>query len=410
LADAFADAAFCRALVSSIGSGETFASQQGVIRFTPTSAYAALAGETIADLSVNQVDIQGINTAVLLGERLFLKGYRHLQFGVNPELEIGRFLTEGEKFPNIAPVAGAVEYEVTGGECMTLALLQGQVENQGDFWSYTLNYLKRFLEDCRIIVTQSTPQTPPHAEYLLLIQTLGQRTGELHNALCTTTTDVAFDPEPVTDADLSAWVAHVQAETNSALYQLEHRLMELAEKDRELAQSMLAQRGALAERLQHCISEPVNTVKTRYHGDYHLGQVLLTQNDFVIIDFKGDPTRPLAERRCKHSPLRDVAGMLLSFNYAANTSMAEEITERPEDITKLKPMLRNWEVEVERVFLAAYAETVSGSGLIATPATLRGLLDLFLLEKLLYVVRHKLENRPDLVAIPLRGILEIINN
>jgi maltose alpha-D-glucosyltransferase/alpha-amylase len=409
LADAFADAAFCRALVLSIGSGQTFASQQGVIRFTPTSAYAALAGDAIADLAVHPVAIQGSNTAVLLGERLFLKGYRHLQFGINPELEIGRFLTEGNKFPNLAPVAGAVEYEATGGGCMTLALLQGQIENQGDFWSYTLDYLKRFLEECRIIVAPTEPQMPPHAAYLLLIHTLGQRTGELHNALGAASSDVAFDPEPVTDEDLSAWVAHVQAEANSTLDQLEHGLTKLAEIDRELAQSMLAQRCALADLLQHCISRQINTVKTRYHGDYHLGQVLLTQNDFVIIDFEGEPSRPLAERRCKHSPLRDVAGMLLSFNYAAYTVITKEITERPEDAAKLELMLRDWEAEVGRTFLAAYAETVPDSGLIAAPAPLRGLLDLFLLEKLLYEVRYELDNRPDWLVIPLRGILEIMN-
>jgi maltose alpha-D-glucosyltransferase/alpha-amylase len=409
LADAFADEAFCQALVLSIGAGETFASHQGVIRFTPTCSYEALAGESIADLAVHPVAIQGSNTAVLLGERLFLKGYRHLQIGINPELEIGRYLTESGNFPHLASVAGAVEYEAAGGSCMTLALLQGQVENQGDFWRYTLDYLSRFIEECRISVTPCTTQTPVHAAYLSLIKTLGQRTGELHNALNATTDNAAFNPEPVSDADVSAWVAHVQAEAVTTMDQLENRLVGFAEKQKEVAQSLLMQRGAIADRLQQCITGPVNTVKTRYHGDYHLGQVLLTGNDFVIIDFEGEPARPLAERRSKHSPLRDVAGMLLSFNYAAYTAFAKEVTELPEVAAKLESLLRDWEAEVGRVFIAAYADTVPDSGLIDAPTPLRGLLDLFLLEKLLYEVRYELDNRPDWVVIPLRGILEIMH-
>ncbi|WP_347986437.1 maltose alpha-D-glucosyltransferase [Methylomonas sp. AM2-LC] len=409
LADAFTDEAFCRALVLCIGTNQTFSSQNGVIRFTPTSVYAELAGEAIADLPVQAVAIQGSNTAVLLGERLFLKGYRHIQIGINPELEIGRFLTEGGKFSHLAPVAGAVEYEAADGSRMTLALLQGQIENQGDFWCYTLDYLKRFLEESRLIVPPSEAQAPAHVAYLLLIQTLGKRTGELHNALSAATSNPAFSPEPVSDADVSAWVAHVKAEATTTLNQLEHRLMGFAEKDKELAQSLLTQRTAIADMLEHCISRPINTVKTRYHGDYHLGQVLLVQNDFVIIDFEGEPTRALAERRCKHSPLRDVAGMLLSFNYAAVTAIAKELVESPEVAAKLESLLRDWEAEVGRVFLAAYAETLAYSGIIAAPMPLRGLLDLFLLEKLLYEVRYELDNRPDWVAIPLRGILEIMN-
>jgi maltose alpha-D-glucosyltransferase/alpha-amylase len=224
-----------------------------------------------------------------------------------------------------------------------------------------------------------------------------------------TTDNAAFNPEPVSDADVSAWVAHVQAEAVTTMDQLENRLVGFAEKQKEVAQSLLMQRGAIADRLQQCITGPVNTVKTRYHGDYHLGQVLLTGNDFVIIDFEGEPARPLAERRSKHSPLRDVAGMLLSFNYAAYTAFAKEVTELPEVAAKLESLLRDWEAEVGRVFIAAYADTVPDSGLIDAPTPLRGLLDLFLLEKLLYEVRYELDNRPDWVVIPLRGILEIMH-
>ncbi len=408
MGDAFADGAFCRAVVQAIGAGQTLPCEQGAIRFSPTEAFATLAGAEFANLSVRPPGTQGSNTAVVLGEQLFLKGYRHLQIGTHPEFEVGRFLTEVAKFPNTAPVLGVVEYQGSDGKNMTLALLQGYIENQGDGWSYTLDYLGRFLEECRTAILPLAAPDQVHAAYLVLIYTLGQRTGELHNALGETTGDSAFDPEPVTDTDLTNWVLQVQAEAVATLDLLERREDGLAEIARETAQILLAQRNALKDHIQASISGQIKAVKTRYHGDYHLGQVLLTQNDFVFTDFEGEPARPFAERRHKHSPLRDVAGMLRSFNYAAHTALAHATVERPADLAKFEPLVRDWEAEVGHVFLAAYDEAVHSSGLHAPDASLRGLLDLFLLEKALYEVRYELDNRPDWVAIPLRGILSLL--
>lgn len=408
LGDAFADGAFCRAMVQAIGERQTLPSDQGIISFSPTSAFAALAGEVFANLTVRMPGTQGSNTAVVLGEQLFLKGYRHLQTGTHPEFEIGRFLTDVAKFPNTAPVLGVVEYQGNDGVNMTLALLQCYVKNQGDCWSYTLDYLGRVLEECRTAVEPFEPAAQAHGAYLVLMRTLGQRTGELHNALGTVTGDSAFDPEPVTHTDLADWIQRVQAEAVATLNLLEHQEKELAESVREIAQTLLTQRKALEDRLQICISGQIKTFKTRYHGNYHLGQVLLTQNDFVFSGFEGEPARPFAERRHKHSPLRDVAGMLRSFNYVAYAALAHVSAERPTDLAKFEPLLRDWEAEVGRVFLAAYDEAVRSSGLFAPDASLRGLLDLFLLEKALYEVRYELDNRPDWVVIPLRGILSLL--
>ena len=247
-----------------------------------------------------------------------------------------------------------------------------------------------------------------HSAYLVLIRTLGQRTGELHNALGKATGDSAFDPEPITDNDLSDWVLRVQVEAVATLNLLEHQEKGLAESVRKIAQTLLTQRKALEDRIQTCISGPIKSVKTRYHGDYHLGKVLLTQNDFVLTDFEGEPARPFPERRHKHSPLRDVAGMLRSFNYAAYTALAHATAEQPKDLAKFEPLVRDWEAEVGRVFLAAYDEAVHSSGLFTTDASLCGLLDLFLLEKALYEVRYELDNRPDWVVIPLRGLLSLL--
>jgi maltose alpha-D-glucosyltransferase/alpha-amylase len=404
IGDAFADAAFCRAVVQAIGTRQTLACEQGSINFMPTAAFATRAGEDFVNLPVRPPSTQGSNTAIVLGEQLFLKGYRHLQIGVHPEFEIGRFLTDVAHFPNIAPVFGVVEYQGSDGNNMTLALLQGYIENQGDCWSYTLDYLSRFLEECRTAVEPVEPAAQVHSAYLILIHTLGQRTGELHNALGKVTGDCAFDPESITDIDLTDWVLRVQAEAVATLELLEHRAEGLAETVRETAQTLLTQRNALTERLNACIVGQMKAVKTRYHGDFHLGQVLLSQNDFVFTDFEGEPARPFAERRHKHSPLRDVAGMLRSFNYAAHTALAQATTERPTDLAKFEPLVRDWEAEVGRVFLTAYNEVVPRSG----DASQRGLLELFLLEKALYEVRYELDNRPLWVDIPLLGILSLL--
>jgi maltose alpha-D-glucosyltransferase/alpha-amylase len=407
LSDAFTDESFCRTLVQAIGDRHTLTCEHGVIRFMPTSAYSIHVME-VDNLHVHPVALQGSNTVVLLGEQLFLKGYRHLQIGTNPELEIGRFLTEVAKFPNLAPVLGAVEYQEANGSCITLALLQGYVENQGDCWSYTLNYLGRFLEECRSAAIPPEPAAQVHGAFLVLMRTLGQRTAELHIALAKETGDSAFDPEKVSTAELADWVSHVQSEAITTLDQLEHRLEGLAGTVRELAQQLLEKRSTIAERIRGCHSGQEKVVKTRYHGDYHLGQVLLAKNDFVLIDFEGEPVRLLAERRLKHSPLRDVAGMLLSFNYAAHTAIAHDSTEQPETLARFEPFVKDWEAEVGRVFLAAYDETVHSSGLIAPRSSQGGLLDLFLLEKAFYQVRYELDNRPDWVVIPLRGILSFL--
>ena len=409
IGDAFADAAFCRAMVQAISLGQTLSCELGLICFSPTNAFAAMDREAYTQLPVHPPATLGSNTAVILGEQLFLKGYRHLQTGTHPEFELGRFLTDVAHFSNTAPVFGVVEYQGKDGNNMTLALLQGYVENQGDGWSYTLDYLGRFLEESSTAVEAVKPAAEIHSAYLVLIGTLGQRTGELHIALGQVTGDAAFDPEPVTDSELASWVTHVQAEAKATLDQLEHRLEGLGETVQNSALTLLSQRNALTDRLLTCVSEQLTAVKTRYHGDYHLGQVLLTQNDFVITDFEGEPVRPFSERCYKHSPLRDVAGMLRSFNYAADTALTHACAEKPSDLAKFEPLVRAWEAEVVKVFLAAYQLAAHSSGLTETVTSQRGLLDLFLLEKALYELRYELNERPDWVAIPLNGILSLLH-
>ncbi len=194
LGDAFADEAFCHAVVEAIGAGKEVATVRGKLRFVPTRAFAELAGKDHAELPASRPHAQSSNTIVMLGERLFLKGYRRLRPGENPELEVGRFLTEMARFPNCVPVAGAIEYHADDGTVMTVGLLQAYVANQGDGWAYTLDYVERFLEHHRTATEQ--PPADVHGVYLALAHTLGERTGELHCALASPAGNPAFDPEP----------------------------------------------------------------------------------------------------------------------------------------------------------------------------------------------------------------------
>jgi maltose alpha-D-glucosyltransferase / alpha-amylase len=394
LADAFADDRFCQMLVEEIGRGGERPLEHGRLRFTPTRAYSELRGNSTTELAVAAPLTAGSNTAVQLGERLFMKGYRRIQPGVNPELEVGRFLTEVAHFPHIVPLAGAVEYVATDETTTTLVLLQAYVRHQGDLWSYTANYLARFLEDHR---SNEPPPADVHAGYITLARTLGTRTAELHKAFATPTSDPAFSAEPITEADLSGWRDYALREGAETLELLGHT-KELPEARREQAAELLGHSVLFDERAH---SAARGGLKIRHHGDYHMGQVLLQRNDFVIVDFEGEPARPLAERRKKTSPLRDVAGMLRSFAYARHAALKRCGVESSEDCKRLDPLLTDWEHQAHVAFLDAYEEGVRDSGLYPSFTEMQPLLALFETEKALYELRYELRNRPDWVDIPL---------
>ena len=410
LADAFADDDFCRALAGAIGAGEDIRCARGTIRFMRTRAFAELAGSDAAwQGQVRSTGVASSNTVLVLGERLLLKAYRRLHAGINPELEVGRFLTETVNFTHVVPVAGAIEYLASDGTVTTLALLQGFVENQGDAWGYTLNYVEQFLEQHRDGVLPSGAPADIHGGYLALIRTLGKRTAELHGALSQRTGNAAFDPEPIEPRDVSAWVRYAHDVAAATLDRLEQKRATLDAAMQSQAAQLLAARTELLKRIDTCAPATVRAFKTRLHGDYHLAQVLLAQNDFVITDFEGEPARPLAERRQKHSTLRDVAGMLRSFNYAMHQAVSHATVERPDALASLQEPARAWEAVARKAFLDAYRNTASRAGLFTSWDEMRGLLDLFLLEKAVHELAYEVNNRPDWVRVPLAGLLDLLN-
>jgi maltose alpha-D-glucosyltransferase / alpha-amylase len=405
LADAYFDESFCRAVAQAVGAGLEISGPGGRIRFTPSRAYTEIVDADIAVLPVRRPQAVSSNTTVTLGNRLLLKSYRRVRSGPMPEVEIGRFLTEVARFPNAVPLAGSVDHIAADGKVTTLALLQAYVSNQGDGWTYTLNYLGRYFE-----LRPDGEPTPPadaHGAYLALVEVLGTRTAQLHHAFALSTGDAAFDPEPASEQDYAAWKAHVREDARATFQLLESRLHGLSGQVLENAQTLLARSGQVAAAIEDCPVPRGRSLKTRLHGDYHLGQVLVRENDFVIIDFEGEPERPLAERRDKHSPLRDVAGMLRSFDYA-QWSALRQAAKIGDEYARLLPLAAAWQAEARRTFLAAYAAAAGANGIYASFEDVGGLLRLFQIEKALYELRYEINNRPDWMHVPLQGIRALI--
>jgi maltose alpha-D-glucosyltransferase/alpha-amylase len=274
--------------------------------------------------------------------------------------------------------------------------------NQGDGWDYTVNYLTRFLEDRR---SDTAVAEDVHGAYLELVKTLATRTAELHRALSTPTTDEAFSPEPIKEEDLAAWRHNVRADAEKTLEMLAQRARELPSAVIADADILLSRRELLLKRIDALVPGALRGLKTRYHGDYHLGQVLLKRNDFIIVDFEGEPGRPLAERRVKQSPLRDVAGMLRSFAYARWTGMQRCTVQSAEDCSRWDGLLDKWETDVRSTFIATYDAIARPAGVYQSLEEAQPLLTLFEVEKALYETRYELGNRPDWAGTPLRSLI-----
>jgi maltose alpha-D-glucosyltransferase/alpha-amylase len=407
LHDALADDSACAALLGAIAEGRELALRAGRVRAFPTAAYPALRGRPEDPLPAAPGPETSSNSLVLFGGRLLLKLFRRLQAGTNPDFEVGRYLTEATDFDRIPKVAGAIEYHAPGGEHVTLAILQALVPNQGDGWHHTLEELGRYF--ARACGRDHGPGTQvtigPYPE----AAALGRRTAELHRALAAGAADPAFAPEPMTEADVAALAQDILAQGRQALEGMRTSLGRLPESVAPAARQFLEEAPAVLRQWAEAPGARPGATKIRCHGDYHLGQVLWADNDFVILDFEGEPTRTVEERRAKQSPLKDVAGMLRSFDYAAYAGLFAFTKDRPDDFERLAPWAERWRQGVSDAFLREYRATAAGAGLLpADAAQSEALLGAFLLAKALYELVYELNNRPDWVRIPLRGILSLL--
>jgi maltose alpha-D-glucosyltransferase/alpha-amylase len=357
-------------------------------------ATAALHDETLDEPPrVRRMNVEQSNTSVVIDERIVLKGYRKTHAGPQPELEIARFL-DAVGYRNTPALLGFVEYEHPASAPMAVCIMQRFVKARGDGWSVTLDDLRR--------------ASGSQATQIERARRLGVRTAELHRAFATPGGGGgAFEPEPTTQADLDAWVAQARETATRALGTLAAELDRVPGALRADAAALLARRDEILARIAAPPLDP-GVTKTRYHGDYHLGQVLVVGDDFSIVDFEGEPGRAPEVRRRKSSPLRDVAGMLRSFNYAALAGVlaaAEDAGERADGA-----LAHAWERDAAAAFLAGYRETIAGcSSYPADPAHAAALLDLFALEKAFYEMSYELANRPAWLRIPMEGIRAILD-
>lgn len=427
LIDPLIDADFCRSLLAIVRSQTRLPGLQGEISAWQSAAFHTLADQPEQHLSPSQIDAEQSNSSVAFGERLILKLYRRLESGTNPDVEIAAYLTE-RGFAHTAALSGTIEYRRANGPPWTLAALQAFVPNQGDAWRHMLARVDEFLARTIPLPDEPSQQAqlagarlqqaarrpiPPLAWQLLGrslndAQRLGTRTAEMHLALAVETDNPDFAPEPFSKVDQSRWCNDASVLSAETFALLRKQLPGMNAAVGEVAARVLALEPARNEQLRRTATEPIHAAKIRCHGDYHLGQVLVAGDDFVIIDFEGEPSRPLSQRRQKLLALRDVAGMIRSFHYAACAGAASMIELSPADSDRIQRLAQEWYQWMSAGFLGAYLRAAEGAVFLpASDDEFDRLLEACLLEKAVYELRYELNNRPDWVYLPLGALIQL---
>jgi maltose alpha-D-glucosyltransferase / alpha-amylase len=430
LADALADDDFPGVFLRAITDGGTFPGRVGRISASSTEAFRGW-DFARADLRPSLMRAEQSNTSIRFGNRLILKFYRRLEEGTNPDLEIGTFLTDKASFEYAPPLGGWLEYCPAQGQTMTMGILQAFIPNQGDAWQYTLSALDSFYErmSSPALAGRQTALPPSTlielareeiprgvsetiGEYWDSAGLLGRRTAQLHLALASDSNDLNFRPETFSAAFQRSQSASMRNHAAQVLRTLETTLATLSVSIQASAKVLLEKRKGLLARFDTIAKQQISGELIRIHGDYHLGQVLFTGEDFVIIDFEGEPARSLEERRAKRCALQDVAGMLRSFHYAAYTALWKRLAGRgaghkPDE--KLASWAAYWHAWISARFLGQYLKTAAKARFLPqSESELALLLNAYLLDKAIYELGYELNNRPDWVRLPLEGILQQI--
>jgi maltose alpha-D-glucosyltransferase / alpha-amylase len=422
------DEDFSKALLETIGRKRQLRGARGIVAGVTTRSFKELRGSEPLDAHV--LGVEQSNTALIYGQQLFLKLFRRLESGINTDFEVTKFLNEETSFKHTPRVAGTLEYrDEKKGMPVTVAILQGFTPNSGDAWSYTLDSIGRYFD--RLLSEPSAAERIEKAmpqenlfelaelpgtddiaretigSYLADAERLGQLTAQMHLALASRDDIAAFAPEAFTPHYQRSIYQYMRTQVVQTLQALRKRADE-----NPLYLQLLQRESELHQRIREVLNGKIEASRIRIHGDYHLGQVLYTGTDFVIIDFEGEPARPLSERRIKRNALRDVAGMLRSFHYAPHavvSGAAPGSYVRSEDLALLETGAQFWYRWVSAAFLRAYlAESEKGNHLPARSESVEVLLTAYLIEKALYEILYELNNRPGWVNIPIRGVLDLL--
>jgi maltose alpha-D-glucosyltransferase/alpha-amylase len=417
------------ALLSTVAGNRHLRGEEGDLVGQRTRHFRQIASSAeLSQLSVSLVHAEHSNSAVVYGDKLFFKLFRHIESGVNPDLEISRFLTDRE-FPHTPKLAGSLEYMRGRAEPLSLGVLHEFIPNEGNAWNYTRDALRDFFE--RALASQipvdavkltsgyllDLSEQPPSARalemvgpYLESARLLGQRTAELHATLASAT-EPSLAPEAFTTYNQRSLYQSLRNLTSQTFRLLSRHVRETISEAPEEAQMVLGLEEQVLRQFGRLMERPLRSLRIRCHGDFHLGQVLFKGNDFVIIDFEGEPARPLTERRLRRSGMRDVAGMLRSFNYAVHDVLIEEEATglRDRGGSALDIWARFWNASVSAAYLRGYMSIAQAAQLVpASRDELDLLLSVCLLEKAVYEVGYELNNRPHWLPIPLRGVLELL--
>ncbi|HEY2895283.1 MAG TPA: putative maltokinase [Pirellulales bacterium] len=415
---------FAQELLALIASERVIDGQAGQLTGSRTDRFEQCHGSE-ERLPSKLLGAEQSNSSIAFDERLVLKVFRRVERGINPDLEITGYLTARD-FKYVAPLAGSFEFRPRGDSSWSLAVLQQYVPNRGDAWSYYLetvtDFVKRKIseQEWRQIEVRSSAEISAaarerlpqkvrevFAEFIPRVERLAERTAGLHIALASSTDDPAFTPEPFTRADHRRFREAAAALAREAFALLGRHLDDLKPEVRKRAESLLSAAPQFDRRYTSNEQPDVEVAKTRCHGDYHLGQVLVTADDYVIIDFEGEPARPLEERRRKQLALRDVAGMLRSFHYVGCTVASSMVDHR--DAQKIERITAAWYFWMSVVFVAAYRRSAAGGVFLpANDEQFDAILSECLLEKATYELKYELNNRPDWVYLPVTALCELL--
>ncbi len=427
--DATGDKHFEAAMLDVIEHRRRLRGMHGEAVGTTSSAYHAIKAATETG-EPHLLKAEQTNSSIAFGQQFIFKLFRRIEPGVSPDLEISRFLTERAGFPHSPTLVGWLEYRVGRAEPLTMGIMHRFVHNHGDAWEYTRSELNRYFERAATRTQVVTPPAKPLVEllaeespdraaadmigaYLDAARLLGIRTAELHLALSSEQEDPAFAPEPFLPQVRSTYQS-MRNLAGRTFRLIRDKLGSLPDETRQRVVRLVELQDRVAACYESMLKRRSTVVRIRTHGDLHLGQVLYTGKDFVIIDFEGEPARPLTERRRKRPGLRDVAGMLRSFHYAAFGTLLEETRAGQlggRDFASMESWARLWQAWTSWAFLKAYLDTAANSPLLPKDRDeLKALLDAFVLDKAVYELGYELNNRPEWVTIPVHGIEQILQS
>jgi maltose alpha-D-glucosyltransferase / alpha-amylase len=425
--DATIDEPFCQWLLQVAGQSLGISFSGGSLRGVAGRSFATARGDVTLALPAQRSVVEQSNTSIHYGDRIIMKLFRRLEPGPNPDCELTQYLSEERGNTHVPAFVGTIEYAPREGQVISLGILQNLIDNQGDGWSWMLEELGRYYESCAtrtfppslrnqlqrpLLEWSDEPSFGEAADSVGLSHKaavmLSRRTAEMHLDLATETNNPAFRGGILKKPDFVALSLRLREHARQVFERLKQGIAGFADDVVEHAALVLGRRRQITERLSALEGLDLTLKSTRIHGDFHLGQVLRVRDDFVILDFEGEPARSLRERRMLESPLKDIAGMLRSFSYAAQVGYLNYVARRPREATPLEPWARLWEAGVSSAFLSSYREAIAAGDLApASVGDFNLLLDAFLLDKALYELSYELNNRPAWVRIPLLGILAL---